>query len=91
MMIYMKKSRKAILTFLLLFVATAFTQAQVGVGTTSPHASAKLEVSSTNQGFLPPRMTAAQRTAITTAAVGLLVFQTDASSGYYYYTGSEWF
>jgi hypothetical protein len=88
---YMYTSRKSILISLLLLVAVTFTQAQVGVGTTTPHASAKLEVSSTNQGFLPPRMTAAQRTAITTAAAGLLVFQTDASSGYYYYTGSEWF
>ena len=87
----MNTSKKSFLTSLLLLVTVTFTQAQVGVGTTTPHASAKLEVSSTTQGFLPPRMTAAQRTAITTTAAGLLVFQTDASSGYYYYTGSEWF
>lgn len=56
----MKSSRKSILIGLLLLVSVTFTQSQVGVGTSSSHDSAKLEVSSTNQGFLPPRITAAQ-------------------------------
>ena len=38
--------------------------AQVGIGTATPDASAKLDVSSTTSGFLPPRMTYAQKTAI---------------------------
>ena len=38
--------------------------AQVGIGTATPNASAKLEVSSTTQGFLPPRMTQVQRDQI---------------------------
>ena len=42
---------------LLFFVLTCFmSTAQVGIGTTTPSPSAKLEVASSNQGFLPPRI-----------------------------------
>lgn len=64
---------------------------QVGIGTTNPDGSAQLDINSTNKGLLMPRMTAAQRTSISNPAVGLLVFQTDGSSGFYYYTGSSWY
>ena len=78
-----------------LFVAFAlliclFADAQVGIGTTSPNSSAQLDVSSTTKGLLTPRMTAAQRTAIASPAAGLLVYQTDGTSGFYYYNGSAW-
>jgi len=64
--------------------------AQVGIGTISPNASSSLEIVSTTKGFLMPRMTAAQRTAIATPATGLLVFQTDPVAGFWYYTGTIW-
>jgi len=64
--------------------------AQVGIGTTSPDASAELDISSTTKGLLPPRMTAAQRNAIASPAAGLMVYQSDGTSGLYYYTGSAW-
>ncbi len=54
------------------------TSTNVGIGTIAPDASAKLDLTSTNQGFLPPRMTTAQQNAITNPAVGLLVWCTDA-------------
>ena len=56
------------------------------------NASAILDVSSTTQGMLVPRMTSAQRSAITVSATqaGLLVYQTDGTAGFYYYTGSAW-
>ena len=64
--------------------------AQTGIGTTTPHASAKLDVTSTDKGFLPPRMTSTQRTAILSPAAGLMVYQTDGTSGLYYYNGTVW-
>ncbi|GAB3833427.1 hypothetical protein [Hymenobacter jeollabukensis] len=80
-------------TTLLLFLLTApVALAQsVGVGTASPDPSAALEVKSTSKGLLAPRMTAAQRTAISTPAQGLLVYQTDGTAGYYYFNGTSWF
>jgi uncharacterized protein (TIGR02145 family) len=63
---------------------------RVGIGTSVPAASAILDVSSTTQGLLPPRMTAAQRTAIPTPAEGLLVYQTDAVPGFYYLKNGIW-
>lgn len=64
--------------------------AQVGIGTTEPNTSAKLDVSSTTKGFLPPRMTSAQRTAISSPAAGLMVYQIDGTVGLYYYNGTTW-
>jgi hypothetical protein len=53
-------------------------------------ASAQLQVDSTTRGFLPPRMTNAQRTAIATPAVGLMVYCTDAVEGLYIYKSTGW-
>ena len=64
--------------------------AQVGIGTATPAVSAQLDVSSTTKGFLPPRMTAAQRSAISSPTNGLLVYQTDYPSGLYYFNAGVW-
>lgn len=76
--------------FVLLFAIPLFSIAQVGIGTTSPNSSSMLDVTATDKGVLIPRMTAAQKTAITTPATGLLIFQTDGISGFYYYNGTIW-
>jgi hypothetical protein len=52
--------------------------------------SAILQADSTTQGFLPPRMTNAQRTAIGTPAVGLMVYCTDVVEGLYVYKSTGW-
>jgi hypothetical protein len=62
----------------------------IGIGTTSPVASAKVQIDSTTQGFLPPRMTNAERTAIASPAVGLMVYCTDATEGLYIYKSTGW-
>lgn len=67
---------------------TAYTQA-VGIGTTSPNASAMLDVTSSNKGFLAPRMNSSTRTGIPSPAAGLLIFDTTTGS-YWYYSGSTW-
>jgi hypothetical protein len=48
----------------------------VGIGTSSPNAAARLDVSSTTSGFLPPRMTTAQRDAIVSPPNGLMLYNT---------------
>ena len=80
---------KLITLFSVLFITT-LSHAQVGIGTTTPHASAMLELDSNSQGILTPRMTSAERVAITSPATGLLVYQTDLTKGFYYYTGIIW-
>ena len=59
---------------------------------TTRDASAVFQAQSTSQGVLVPRMTAAQRGAITVDATrnGLMVYQTDGTPGFYYYTGTAW-
>jgi hypothetical protein len=76
---------KFFISFVLVFICL-FTQAQTGIGTTTPNASAKLDISSTTQGFLPPRVTLTGTNDNTTIknsagtsitpATGLLVYNT---------------
>jgi hypothetical protein len=80
-------------TPMIFFVAvslSAFGQNGVKIAATSGTAdpSAMLDISSTTQGVLIPRMIASQRTAITSPASGLLVFQTDGTPGFYYNAGT---
>lgn len=63
---------------------------KVGIGTANPDESAILDISSTTAGFLPPRMTAAQRQSIASPATGLLVYQTDGTTGLYSHNGTSW-
>jgi hypothetical protein len=60
------------------------------LGTTTNIASSILTVESTTKGFLPPRMTNAQRTAIASPAVGLMVYCTDLVEGLYVYKSTGW-
>jgi len=72
------------------FISVTFQAvAQVGIGTLSPDGSAMLEVNSTEKGMLAPRMTSAQRIAISNPAKGLLVFDTDINV-FYFYDGTNW-
>jgi len=57
------------------------------VGTTRDN-SAILDVRSTTQGMLAPRMNRSQRNLISSPATGLLIFQTDFTPGYYYNLGT---
>jgi len=62
----------------------------LNIGATSNAASAILQLSSTTKGFLPPRMTNAQRAAISSPAVGLMVYCTDTVEGLYVYKSTGW-
>ena len=91
------------MTVVLLLLSVFHSSAQTGIGTTTPEASAKLDVSSTNKGFLPPRiaLTAMNSASpVTSPATGLLIFNTatagtnpnQVTPGYYYWDGvnSKW-
>jgi len=78
------QQNRKILLLLVYFLFSFLGTAQIGIGTITPNASSALDVTSTTQGMLTPRMTTAQRTAITTPADGLIVYDTDFKSFYYY-------
>ncbi len=59
----------------LIAIQNLFSQS-LGIGTANIDPSAKLQVESTNQGLLPPRLTTAQRNAIINPADGLIIFNT---------------
>jgi hypothetical protein len=62
---------------------------RVGIGTVNPNASARLQIDSTTQGFLPPRMTTTQKNAITSPAAGLVVYDTTLAKLCVYTTAWE--
>lgn len=89
---------KKLIFFLFLFCKVF---AQTGIGTNTPHASAKLEVSATNRGFLPPRIALTgilDVSTIASPATGLVIYNTATAGttpnnvlpGYYYWDGSKW-
>ena len=80
------------LLLIILLITASNTFAQVGIGTNTPAASAALEVSSStkNKGILSPRITATQKNAISNPAEGLMIYQSSAPVGFYFYTGSAW-
>ena len=92
---------KKVILVLTLFLVFLNGNAQTGIGTTTPSPSAKLEVASSNQGFLPPRIALTATNAaspVTSPATGLLVYNTatagtapnNVAPGYYYWNGSAW-
>jgi len=82
--------------FTIVLVATTFfnviAQNGVAINTTgaAPDPSAMFDVSSNNKGFLAPRMSEAERIAIVNPARGLLVYQIDNDSGFWFYDGASW-
>ena len=77
--------------FLLLFLSVMISlsaSAQVGINTTTPDPSAALDVTATDKGLLIPRVALAS--AIASPAAGLMVHQTTAPAGFYYYNGTAW-
>ncbi len=88
---------KTILKIIIFIFSVSTANAQTGIGTNTPHASAKLDVSATNKGFLPPRVTLTSNTDATTIpspAEGLLVYNNGTNpglvAGYYYWNGANW-
>ena len=77
------------ISFLIILIGQLVAHAQVGINTTSPDPSSILDVTSMSKGMLLPRLTTAQRTAISSPANGLIVYDTDFNS-LFYYNSSSW-
>src|SRR5688572_2020260 len=78
-------------SLVILLISSYLAEAQVAINTTgaNPDNSAMLDISSTTRGLLIPRMTTAERTAISSPATGLLVYDNSLSL-FYYYNGAAW-
>jgi hypothetical protein len=88
---------KTLFTIALFFFSAQLLNAQVGIGTTSPDASAQIDITNAHKGMLPPRVALTGTTDVSTIAspaTGLVVYNTTATSdvvaGYYFYNGSAW-
>ena len=81
--------KKAIICVLIIVQCYLTTAQTVGIGTTTPNASAQLDIVSTSKGLLIPRMTAAQRAAIASPAIGLMVYETTTNS-LWLFNGTVW-
>jgi hypothetical protein len=62
---------------------------EIGIGTSSPNASAITQIDSTTKGFLPPRMTTTQKNAIASPTAGLVVYDTTLAKLCVYTTAWE--
>ncbi len=62
---------------------------RIGFGTATPNARAIIDLTSTTQGFLPPRMTTAQRDAISSPPAGLMIYNTTTNKLNVYTTAWE--
>ena len=83
---------KIYLLFFYLFFTSVIRAQSVSINTdgAAAHASALLDIQSDSKGLLVPRMTEAQKGSILAPATGLMIYQTDGLSGFYYFTGNSW-
>ena len=78
------------ITLLTIVLFSVISYAQVGINTNTPDSSSALDIESTTGGILIPRLTETQRDAISSPATGLMVYQTDQTTGFYFYNGIAW-
>jgi N-acetylneuraminic acid mutarotase len=82
--------RTIVIAFGLVCLMGAILAQRVGIGTSTPDSSARLEVWDTLRGILIPRLTTAQRNAIPTPARSLLIYNIDCDEYQYYIPGTGW-
>lgn len=85
--------RQLLITIYILCI-TSYTsidaQVKIGDNPGNINNSSLLELESTDKGILISRLTSSQKNAIASPSQGLLIFQTDSVSGFYYYNGTTW-
>ena len=82
--------RTVVIAFGLVCLMGAILAQSVGIGTSTPDPSARLDVWDNQRGILIPRLTTAERNAITTPARSLLIYNTDCDEYQYYIPGTGW-
>ena len=86
----MKYSKRTSLIIFMIIFVSGISFSQVGIGTTEPDPSSALDITSISAGILVPRMTEAQRMLINSPATGLLVYQNDNITGFWFFDGVSW-
>ena len=83
---------KLVLLVFLMCLINSLSNAQIGIGTTSPNASAALDISSTSKGILFPRLTTIQRANIANPTAGMVIYCTNcgANGELQIYNGTAW-
>lgn len=79
--------KKLFLSVIILWTINSLSQ--VGIGTTNPHNTSILELKSSTQGFLAPRLSTTERNAISLPATGLFIYNTTINC-FQYYNSSAW-
>ena len=89
--------QKIIVFFCVISFISLDVYSQVGIGTTSPHASSVLDIKSSDSGVLIPRIaldSALDTSSISSPEISLLVYNTssfnDLSPGFYFWNGNKW-
>jgi N-acetylneuraminic acid mutarotase len=82
--------RTVVIAFGLVCLMGAILAQNVGIGTSTPNPSARLDVSDNQRGILIPRLTTAERNAISNPARSLLIYNTDCDEYQYYIDGIGW-
>ena len=82
--------RTVVIVFGLACLMGAILAQRVGIGTSTPDPSARLDVSDNQRGILIPRLTTAERNAITNPARSLLIYNTECDEYQYYIPGTGW-
>jgi len=86
----MKKLTCLLVIVICIIGSNLYSQVAINTNGAEPNSSAMLEITSTSKGLLIPRMTESDKGNISPTATGLLIYQTDGTTGFYYYTGSTW-
>jgi hypothetical protein len=79
-----------LLLLILLSTISGFSQVGINSDGSNPDNSSMLDIKSTSKGILIPRMSQSERAAISSPANGLMVYQTNGTTGFYFYDGSSW-
>lgn len=84
-----KFARLCVVLFFVAMSGLSYAQQNVGIGTNVPDQSAILDLSTQDKGILIPRLSTAQKLAISAPATGLFVYDTDANQ-FSYFDGVVW-